>query len=382
MLRRDNQVDFWTKLLSYINLAGAIHALIQSMVLCFSRKGNRRANRIMAMFLLALAIGMANGIFSVLGLYDKSPALVILMGSVALAYGPLFYLYIRAMTAADRRWTPADVFHAVPFLLGMLAYGAYLRSPVGGPASPGLIGWVVRYPWLAVTILSTLQTVVYVASVIRLLRGYSERIKATYSTIDRINLAWLRRRLAIYAAIWVVALAMIAAAGFEGRAPGLFMQIVAFLTALNIFATGYRAMRQSEIVLGPAETKPGRRYERSSLTPENAALYKTRLLELMERKKPYLDPEITLPKLAVALEIPVAHLSRVINEHLGRNFFEFINHYRVEEAKRRMTGPGAGDKLITVALDCGFNSLATFNRVFKELAGRTPSEYRKDRTSP
>jgi AraC-like DNA-binding protein len=47
-----------------------------------------------------------------------------------------------------------------------------------------------------------------------------------------------------------------------------------------------------------------------------------------------------------------------------------------------MTGPGAGDKLITVALDCGFNSLATFNRVFKELAGRTPSEYRKDRTEP
>ncbi len=382
MLRRDNPVDLWTKLLSYINLAGGIHALIQSLVLFFARKGNRRANRIMAMFLLALAIGMANGVFSILGLYDRSPALLILIGSVALAYGPLFYLYIRAMTAADRPRTPADVFHAVPFLLGMLAYGAHLSSPVGGPASPGLVGWVVRSPWFAVTILSTVQTAVYIASVIRLLRGYSERIKATYSTIDRINLAWLRRRLAVYAGIWVVALVMIAAAGFEGRALGLFMQIVAFLTALNIFVTGYRALRQSEIVLGPSETRPGRRYERSSLTPENAALYKTRLLDLMERKKPHLDPEITLPKLALALEIPVVHLSRVINEHLGRNFFDFINHYRVEEAERRMTGPGAGDKLITVALDCGFNSLATFNRVFKELAGRTPSEYRKDRTAP
>ncbi len=375
-------MDFWTKLLSYINLAGAIHALIQSLVLFFSRRGNRRANRIMAMFLLALAFGMANGVFSILGLYDKSPILVILMGSVALAFGPLFYLYIRAMTAADRRWTPADLLHAVPFLLGMLAYGAHWGSPVGGPASPGLIGWIVRYPWFAVTILSTLQTAVYLASVIRLLRGYAERIKATYSTIDRINLAWLWRRLSIFAGIWLIALVMIAATGFEGRALGLITQIVAFLTALNIFATGYRAMRQSEIVSGPSETKPGRRYERSSLTPENAALYKTRLLELMERKEPHLDPEITLPKLASALEIPVAHLSRVINEHLGLNFFEFINQYRVEEAKRRMTGPGAGDKLITVALDCGFNSLATFNRVFKELAGRTPSEYRKDRTAP
>ena len=379
MLRRDNQVDLWTKLLSYINLAGAIHALIQSTVLFFSRKGHRRANRIMAIFLLALATGMANGVFAALGLYEAAPVLVILMGAVALAYGPLFYFYIRAMTAPNRPWAPADIFHAVPFLLGLLAYGAYSRAPGGGPAWPGIIGWIARHPWLAVTWLSTLQTVVYVASIVRLLRAYSERIKATYSTIDQINLAWLRRRLAIYASIWVVGLATIAVVGFEGRALGLFMQIVAFLTALNIFATGYRALRQSEVVPGPSETRPGRRYERSSLTPENAALYRTRLLELVERERSYLDPEITLPKLALALGIPVAHLSRVINEQLGRNFFEFINRYRVEEAKRRLSGPAAGrDKLITIALDCGFNSLATFNRVFKELAGRTPSEYRRD----
>lgn len=376
-------MDFWTKLLSYINLAGAIHALIQSMVLFFIRRGSRRANKIMAFFLLALAIGMANGIFSVLGLYDIWPALSILMGSVALAYGPLFYLYIRAMTAADRPWALADVLHGVPFVLGMLVYGAYMGSSAGGPASPGIIGWAGRHPWVVVTILSTLQTIVYVTSVVRLLRAYSERIKATFSTIDRINLSWLRLRLAVYAAIWVIALVMIAAVGFEGRALGLFMQIVAFLTALIIFATGYRAMRQSEIVLGPHEARPDRRYERSSLTPENAAIYKTRLLEFVERERPYLNPETTLPKLAQALEIPVAHLSRVINEQLGRNFFEFINGLRVEEAKRKLAGPDASrDKLITVALDCGFNSLATFNRVFKELSGRTPSEYRKGQTAP
>jgi AraC-like DNA-binding protein len=352
-------------------------------VLFFARKGRRRANRIMAAFLLALAMGMANGIFLVLGLYDKSAALIVLMGSVGLSYGPLFYLYIRAMTAPDRPWTIVDVFHAVPFLLGLLAYGAHLSLPAGGQAWPGLIGWAVRYPWVAVTVLSTLQTAVYVASIIRLLRAYSERIKAAYSTIDSINLAWLRRRLAIYAAIWAIALVMIAVAGFEGRALGLLVQIVAFLTALNIFATGYRALRQSEVVLGPSGVGPGRRYERSSLAPETAALYTTRLLELMERERSYLDPEITLPKLAQAVEIPVAHLSRVINEHFGRNFFEFINHYRVEEAKRKLTAPGPGrDKLITVAMDCGFNSLATFNRVFKDLAGRTPSAYRKERTAP
>ncbi|MEN6311853.1 MAG: helix-turn-helix domain-containing protein, partial [Acidobacteriota bacterium] len=130
------------------------------------------------------------------------------------------------------------------------------------------------------------------------------------------------------------------------------------------------------------EAGPGRRYERSSLTPENAELYKARLLEMMEREKPFLDPEITLPKLARSLDIPVAHLSQVLNDLLGRNFYEFINRYRVEDAKRRVVGPEAGrDKLITVALECGFNSVATFNRVFKEMTGRTPSDYRKNPTS-
>ncbi|MCX6577039.1 MAG: helix-turn-helix transcriptional regulator [Candidatus Aminicenantes bacterium] len=376
-------MDFWIKFLSYINLAGAIHALIQSMLLFFIRRGNRRANKIMAFFLLALAIGMANGIISLLGLYEIWPALSILMGSVILTYGPLFYLYIRAMTDKDHRWTPFDVLHGVPFLLGMLVYGAYLRLPGDGSALSGFIGFAVRSPWLIVTILSTLQTVVYVASVIRLLWAHSERIKATYSTIDRINLGWLRRRLVVYAAIWAVGLAMVAAVRFESRAIGLVGQIVSFLIALNTFMTGYLAMLQPEIFFGPFEARPARRYERSSLTPENAALHKTRLLELMEREKSFLDPEITLPKLAQALEIPVAHLSRVINDLFGRNFYEFINHYRVEDAKRRLAMPDAGrEKLITVALDCGFNSVATFNRVFKELAGRTPSEYRKNPTVP
>ena len=376
-------VDFWIKFLSYINLAGAIHALIQSMLLFFIRRGNRRANKIMAFFLLALAIGMSNGLVSLLGLYDVWPALSILMGSVILTYGPLFYLYIRAMTDKDRRGTPIDVLHGIPFLLGLIAYGAYLSLPGSGSASSGVVGFAVRSPWLVVLTLAILQTIAYVVSIIRLLREHSERIKATYSTIDRINLGWLRRRLFVYAAIWAVGLAMVAAVRLESRAIGLVGQIVFFLIALNTFVTGYLAMLQPEIFFGLSEARPARRYERSSLTPENAALHKTRLLELMEREKSFLDPEITLPKLAQALEIPVAHLSRVINDLFGRNFYEFINHYRVEDAKRRLAMPDAGrEKLITVALDCGFNSLATFNRVFKELAGRTPSEYRKNPTAP
>jgi len=372
-------MDFLTRFLSYINAAGAVHALIQAAVLLFTRRGNSRAHRFMAFFLVALAIGMANGMMTLLNLYESWPGLGVFMGSVVLTYGPLFYFYIRAMTDPHHGPASRDILHGIPFLLGLAAYAAYLKWFAESADLPGIIGSIVRTPWIVVTILAAIQTAGYVAGIVRLLRRHSERIKAAYATIERVNLGWLRLRLIIYAAIWAAALAMIIGVRFETRPVALTGQIVFFLIALNTFATGYRALLQSEIFLGPAESGPGRRYERSSLTPENAEIYKMRLLERMERERSYLDPEITLPKLAQALDIPVAHLSRVINELLGRNFYEFINRYRVEEAKRRLAGPDAGrEKLIAVGLDCGFNSLATFNRVFKELTGRTPSDFRKN----
>jgi AraC-like DNA-binding protein len=376
-------VVFWIQLLSYFNLAGAIYALIQALVLFFVRRGNRQANRIMALFLTALATAMANGIIAQLDLYDRLPVLSIPMGAVVLAFGPLFYFYIRAMTVRERRWTPVDILHGLPFLLGLVAYGVHLRWALGGPPPSGLFAAAARAPWRAVLALAILQTIAYVTAVIRLLRAYSERVKASLSTIDRVSLGWLRRRLIVYAAIWAIGCALFVSVRFEPQAVRLISQIVAFLTALNTFVTGYRAMLQPEILFGPAESEPRRKYERSSLTPEAAASHKARLLELMERERPYLDPEITLPGLAQTLEIPSAHLSRLLNDLLGRNFYEFINRYRVEEAKGRLSGPGAAqDKLIAVAFECGFSSLATFNRVFKEMTGLTPSEFRKGASAP
>lgn len=371
-------MELWLPLLSYVNLAGAIHALIQALVLFLARRGIRRANRAMAFFLLALAVGMSNGVLMQLDLYDRWPAASIPMGAIALAFGPLFYFYIRAMTVRERPLRPVDILHAIPFALGLAAYAGYLSWQMGGSAPTGLFLMAVRTPWRFVLALSTLQTIAYVAAIIRRLRAYARGIKANFSTLERVQLGWLRRRLAVYAVIWSAGVALLAAFWTDPPSVRLVSQIIAFLTALNTFAMGYRAMLQPDAYFGPPETGPRRRYERSSLTPADAAACRARLLERMERDRLYLDPEITLPKLAQALDISPAHLSQVLNDLLGRNFYEFVNRYRVEAAQRRLSVPGAaGDKLITVALDCGFNSLATFNRVFKEISGRTPSEYRK-----
>lgn len=369
--------DAWFRTLSIINLVGAFHALIQALLLTCTRRGNRRAKRIMALFLLTLAIGMANGFITILGLYQSWTALVILVGPVALTYCPLFYFYVRAMSRQEFRWRPTQFLHFVPFLLGLICWSAFWLFGRDDPGRLGLWAWWIRSPWVPVGIMTGVQTIVYITLIVGVLREYSRMIKASFSTIDEINLHWLKWRLVVFAAIWAVGLATIALVVLDRRMVNLAGQILFLLVALNTFATGYRAQLQPEIFFGIAEDEPGRRYQHSPLTPERAALLKARLTEVMSRERPFLDPQLTLPKLAEHLGCPANHLSQVINEQLGRNFFDFVNQYRVEAAKSRLRQPGAEQvKMVTIAFECGFNSLATFNRVFKDLAGQTPTAYR------
>ncbi|SNC65858.1 AraC-type DNA-binding protein [Hymenobacter gelipurpurascens] len=101
----------------------------------------------------------------------------------------------------------------------------------------------------------------------------------------------------------------------------------------------------------------------------------TRLLRHMETERPYLAPELTLGELASQLRTNTSWLSKVINTGCRQNFNDFINEYRVREAEQCLRNPRFQHyTLLAVALEAGFNSKSTFNRVFKKLRGSTPSE--------
>ena len=97
---------------------------------------------------------------------------------------------------------------------------------------------------------------------------------------------------------------------------------------------------------------------------------------LMETDKIYLDSELGLSQLAEKIEVSTNHLSMLLNDYIGKNFYDYINHYRVEEVKRRLKDPNYQKQtLSSIGGDCGFNSKSAFNRIFKNLTGKTPSEY-------
>ena len=104
--------------------------------------------------------------------------------------------------------------------------------------------------------------------------------------------------------------------------------------------------------------------------------WKEKVEAYMEKSKPFTNPNLTLNELATKVKIQPHILSKVINQGFQKNFFDFINNYRIDEFKKRMEDNRyKNHTLISVAYDVGFNSKTAFNRSFKKITNQTPSEF-------
>jgi AraC-like DNA-binding protein len=119
------------------------------------------------------------------------------------------------------------------------------------------------------------------------------------------------------------------------------------------------------------------KYKKVRLAPGDADKYLNRLLHFMDSEKPYLDPSLSLAGLHKRTGIPEHYLSQVINGKLNRNFFDFINRYRIREACRILADSGNHKSIIQVAFEVGFNSKSAFNRAFNKHVQMTPSDFKK-----
>ena len=117
-------------------------------------------------------------------------------------------------------------------------------------------------------------------------------------------------------------------------------------------------------------------YRKSGLKAEEASELHQQLLRLMQTEKPYLEPKLSLAQLAERLGVLPNHLSQIINQYEEKNFYDFVNSYRVEEfidlAKK---DTDKSFNLLGLAFEAGFNSKSSFNQVFKKFKGKTPSEF-------
>ena len=209
------------------------------------------------------------------------------------------------------------------------------------------------------------------------LNRYQKFLLDNYSSLTGKSLKWLRNLIVaslIIVIIWVYGHVQFIL-GFEDE---LIYELVSLGLILFLFWMGYFVILQYPLFqVVPYSDKSPPKEGTKKLSPKTEA-YHGQLLTLMKERELYTDPELNLSSLAEKLQISAGYLSQIINEKEQKNFFEFINWYRVNAAKEKLTNHSYDQySILGIALESGFSSKSTFNSLFKKYTGQTPSAYKK-----
>ena len=166
-----------------------------------------------------------------------------------------------------------------------------------------------------------------------------------------------------------------------------YFVVFGFITIFS-FAYSFYAIQQPVIfgqevrIIDEEENGKGtEKYVKSGLKDKQAEVYLKKLISVMDTERSYLNRNLSIQDLSELTGIPRHHITQVLNENHGKNFFTFINEYRVQEVISRFGDPKNNNfTILAIAFDAGFNSKTTFNSIFKIQIGMTPSEYREQST--
>ena len=339
----------------------------------------RTAGALLIAFLLS--IGMAGACVMVLWndylhiypLLDRILLPYVLVAAV-LIKGPILYLYVSALTQHSFRLQRAHLLHLLPILLCLALVSIF-----------NIDSDDLRHRSAQATVLSTvavndlwhitkiLPLIYGIASVYKTQR-YRSHLKDQYSNFSQGEPGWLSILTFGFLLTWVWGVivhiiaqyASVSVADYLGIAENYVIFIL--INALFTYSLAYAHRLLT--------TKPIKIKEASPDKPNELAVEQVK--KGMETEKLYLEQNLNIEEFANRIDIPVRDVSNVINKHFGTNFFEFMNSYRVEEAKRLLADPGNSElTILDILLQSGFNSKSAFHRFFKRLVGMSPTEYRK-----
>jgi len=369
------------KLLLALSLLGVAQAVLLGAALLTLKRRNRLANRLLAAFVIVIAISVGGASMASDRFILLYPHFLKIQDSIFFLGAPLLYLYIRTLLKNRTELRKKDLLHFLPFTLFLIyLLPFYFQSAEAKLFSVGThFNYWARWSLIRSSTL-LVQFIIYLSLIARMLMVYSRELKHESSPARASVLFQVRFILGTFTALWVVGfLKFILTTLYPGYDSETVDLIIPASMSLFVYAMAYIGLRKPEVLTGQDDLPPtAPRYLKSTLTRERADTYVQRLLALMSNDKPYLDGDLTLQKLAKAVAISPHHLSQTINEQLNQSFLDFINAYRIEEAKRMLVDPAKKHySILAISEEVGFNSKSAFNTAFKKHVNMTPSEFRK-----
>ena len=356
------------EVIAWIGLSQALFSGLLTLT-----KGNRSiADRLLSAWLFLLAIE-----FLTIGLESKILPNFIFLSNSFLLFNPALYLYTCSLTKPNFELKWKQLLHLTPWFFFKITswiikepqsfetyfqpnHTLWFRLLFG---ISGIISWVV-YLWLTGIILTR----------------HRKLIQNEFSNIDLFKkIGWIHFIVIFYilycfsVLIWC-----------------LFNIIILNTASVNIFnysvllffiyIFGFYGLKQKAIFKRiPIEN--GNSKQQNQILNETASEnVKTKILNYFQKEKPYINPDLNMTLLSETLKIPKHHLTEVLNSNLGKNFFQFVNEYRIEAVKKELSNPKNPYSIEAIGYECGFNSKSTFFSVFKNITGQTPMEYKIQRS--
>ncbi|RIV25505.1 AraC family transcriptional regulator [Fibrisoma montanum] len=290
------------------------------------------------------------------------------------SYGPLLYFQYRQLVGRSLNWK-IQLLHLIPFLaaFGLYTFCVITQLPIQKP-----VVFESMFAWYANGVLVSL--IGYSSYMIWLLRRPA--------AVPKDDQRFLLQISGLLIAVVLSGMIIKEVSGTLG-----YDYDPHFMAYIMLGLVSYRCLRfffiqsaatpagqpddaVSQDVTENQVNKDGITYEKSGLSTQQVdALFDT-MEQFMQRDKPYLEPELSLDELAARLKSTRQHVSQVLNQKARKNFYAYVNEYRVYEMIQLMKQRPDG-RILELAFQAGFQSKTTLNSYFKKVTGFNPTEYQQ-----
>lgn len=387
----------------YLHFFLILLPLVFALQLLTYKNAYSKPNRVLGIYMLLLSFYyfLNKVIVAEIPIITYLNAVLVL--PIFLAFNPFYFLYVKSLTLENFRFKKQDYMHYIPaFALALiLIILSIIPKNEENSAFFDQI-YALRVP-VAVAVYY-LQLIVYTMLMFRQLNRHKKNLDQFFSYKEDISLNWLWLFLIIYLLFSVFDASVFFTSVFEAYHKLTYW---VFMTLFVAFL-GYFGTKQADIYVGkiksrgfvppdkkdfdssplektelpiltpPEKDEPLSRYSNSSLSEELKELILQKIIALMENDKLYTNPQLVVDDIADQIQTNKKYISQVINEKLNKNFYQFVNEYRVnhaifcltEQKYRNYTFEAIGDM-------AGFNSRSSLISSFKKVTGKTPSDFKK-----
>lgn len=360
--------------------------LLAFLIFANINQTNSKVNRWFVFFILCIFLIQFND------LLEKTEFLKIrritndFLGIVDFIVAPVFYFSVIYFITPNRKWQIRDHFHfAFAFIILVLLSISLLIEIKDPPRAEDKENAAIIIK--VFNLVFSCQVAVYCIAAYRKITVYQKNLLLYTSNTSETNLKWLQKVVVcvlIITGVWLIdnvfKLAKIYAF-FDIIASAIYLFGIFYISYFSLKQKKYYPLNKQEkeqidTIISESSGLEGK--PKKLISDKDLQEIKSALIHIMDNEKPFLNPELSLFKLASQLDISSHLLSYVINNGCDENFYQFINRYRIEEAKKMIQDPGMQYlSLMGIAFEVGFNSKTVFNTTFKKSTNQTPSEFKK-----